>query len=66
MIGNAIYISPAITIPTNITGIRITVNRIFKIPHVALIPNKNSFPKIQSRHIKNNMVNILSPLSFLL
>ena len=52
------YISPNKTIPINTIGINTTVKSILAIPHVALIPKKNSFPKTHSKHIRNSIVNI--------
>lgn len=57
-IGNAIYISPNKTIPINNIGISTTVISVLAIPHAALIPKKNSFPKTHSKYIKNMNVNI--------
>ena len=60
------YISPNKTIPINTIGISTTVKSILAIPHVALIPKKNSFPKTHSKHIRNSIVNIQSLPSYAL
>ena len=59
-IGNAMYISPNKTIPINTIGSSTTVKSILAIPHTALIPKKNSFPKTHSKHILNTIVNFSS------
>lgn len=57
--GNARCISPATSIPNKISGKNTNIKINFEIPHAALIPKKNNFPKIPNKKIKNNMVNIV-------
>ena len=45
--GKAMYISPPITIPINITGKKITVQSSFIIPQYALNPKTKNFPTNQ-------------------
>ena len=56
--GKAMYISPPITIPINITGKKITVQSSFIIPQDALNPNIKNFPTNQIIQIANNNDNI--------
>lgn len=56
--GNASFTSPTTNIPSKITGKNTTIKTILEIPHAALIPKKNNFPKIPNKKIKNNIVNI--------
>ena len=56
--GNAMYISPPITIPINITGKKITVQSNFIIPQDAFNPNIKNFPTNQIIQIANNNDNI--------
>ena len=56
--GNASFTSPTISIPIKITGKNTTIKTNLEIPHAALIPKKNNFPKIPNKKIKNNIVNI--------
>ena len=56
--GKAMYISPPITIPINITGKKITVQSSFIIPQDALNPKTKNFPTNQIIQIVNNTVNI--------
>ena len=59
--GKAMYISPPITIPINITGKKITVQSNFIIPQDAFNPNIKNFPTNQIIQIVNNNDNIFSP-----
>ena len=56
--GKAMYISPPITIPINITGKKITVQSSFIIPQDALNPKTKNFPTNQIIQIANNNDNI--------
>ena len=56
--GKAMYISPPITIPINITGKKITVQSNFIIPQDAFNPNIKNFPTNQIIQIVNNNDNI--------
>lgn len=56
--GNASFTSPTSNIPIKMTGKNTNVKTNFEIPHAALIPKKNNFPKIPNKKIKNNIVNI--------
>ena len=56
--GNASFTSPTTNIPSKITGKNTTIKTNLEIPHAALIPKKNNFPKIPNKKIKNNIVNI--------
>ena len=56
--GKAMYISPPITIPINITGKKITVQSSFIIPQDAFNPNIKNFPTNQIIQIVNNNDNI--------
>ena len=56
--GKAMYISPPITIPINITGKKITVQSSFIIPQDALNPKTKNFPTNQIIQIINNNDNI--------
>ena len=56
--GKAMYISPPITIPINITGKKITVQSSFIIPQDALNPKTKNFPTNQIIQIVNNNDNI--------
>ena len=56
--GKAMYISPPITIPINITGKKITVQSNFRIPQDAFKPNIKNFPINQIIQIVNNNDNI--------
>ena len=53
--GNASFTSPTTNIPSKITGKNTTIKTILEIPHAALIPKKNNFPKIPNKKIKNNI-----------
>ena len=59
--GKAMYISPPITIPINITGKKITAQSNFIIPQDAFNPNIKNFPTNQIIQIANNNDNIFSP-----
>ena len=59
--GKAMYISPPITIPINITGKKITVQSSFIIPQDALNPKIKNFPTNQIIQIVNNNDNIFTP-----
>lgn len=63
--GNASFTSPTTNVPINITGKNTTIKTNFEIPHAALIPKKNNFPKIPNKKIKNNIVNIACSLFLL-
>ena len=63
--GNASFTSPTISIPIKITGKNTTIKTNLEIPHAALIPKKNNFPKIPNKKIKNNIVNIVCSLFLL-
>ena len=56
--GKAMYSSPPITIPINITGKKITVQSNFIIPQDAFNPNIKNFPTNQIIQIANNNDNI--------
>ena len=60
--GNASFINPTTSIPIKITGKNTNIMINFEIPHAALIPKKNNFPKIPNKKIKNNIVNIVYSL----